>query len=55
MTKLLSFDPILLMTRSKCVSEDSKEMIKSFTEKIKVEIFKNRQKIVTKYSTIFFY
>ena len=33
MTKLLSFAPILLATRSNCVSEDSKNMKKSFAIK----------------------
>ena len=33
MTKLLSFAQILFATRSKCVSEDSKKIKKSFAEK----------------------
>ena len=39
MTKLLRFAPILLLTRSKCVSEDSKEIKKSFAKKKFVELF----------------
>ena len=39
MTKLLSFAPILLATRSKCVSEDSKKVKTGSTKKKNVDNF----------------
>ena len=39
MTKLLCFAPILLATRSKCISEDKKKKKKKVSQKTNVEIF----------------